>query len=300
MYKDIYDLIRNKSNKGRLLSKNDIIYIAKRIASVYKVDQYSFDVDVVFKPFEFGSRVYFSPYDSSIYFNLSRFKELYKDELPFVSNVSIVYELLHEITHIEQIRMYKNHTIDDYNDPLVKLEYYLNDSFFSAIYAAGFSYNVPTINQLKVLKHASPSKDEEFYKNLRGLYESFHDGLPCERMATIRGLKFAINLVEDNSKDKYREKLSLLALKRALYYFYSCGYTGDGLESTPILSFMRLFGFREDIPYITELIQQIYDEYDLDRETRVEYGLDIDDSTLNYVKEQHCKYDEEIKELIKK
>ncbi len=113
MYKDIYDLIVDKSSKGRILSKNDIKYIAKRIAHVYGVDKYDFDIDVIYRPYSLDARALFDLASGHIVFNQSKFKRLYKSEPFFLANSALIFELVHEITHIEQMNMIKCHSIDD-------------------------------------------------------------------------------------------------------------------------------------------------------------------------------------------
>ena len=46
MYKDIYDLIIKRSNKGKILSKNDLKYITERLAVEFEIYTDIFYVEV--------------------------------------------------------------------------------------------------------------------------------------------------------------------------------------------------------------------------------------------------------------
>ena len=310
MYKDIYDLIVYKSSKGRILSKNDIKYIAKKIAHIYGVDKYDFDIDVIYRPYTFEARAWFDLESGHIIFNQSEFKRFYRSESFYLANCALISELVHEITHIEQMNLVKNHSIDDFDDPLVKLEYYLNKTFMSSILIAGRPLFVPTEVQMKILKNAKVEKDKDFYKNLRLLYEKAHDNLPCERIATIRGIDFATNLIEANGEGKKREKIVLYAMKRVLYGVCLQGYAnanidltpyvGSNVDVTPIIMYMLMFGFNEDIPFIKDLIKDINSKYNLDDETRMTYGLDITDDIMNKAKEIKEDYNSKIARLLEK
>jgi hypothetical protein len=310
MYKDIYDLIVDKSSKGRILSKSDIKYIAKRIAHVYGVDKYDFDIDVIYRPYSLDARALFDLVSGHIVFNQSKFKRLYKNEPFFLANSALIYELVHEITHIEQMNLIKCHSIDDFDDPLIKLEYYLNKTFMSSLFVAGRPMFVPTVDQMKVLKNAKVEKDKDFYINLRLLYEKAHDYLPCERIANIRGLNFAINLIEANAEGKKREKLALYAMKRYLYGIYLRGYADanidltpyvdSNVDVTPIIMYMSMFGLSEDIPFIKGLIEEINDKYILDDETRMTYGLNISEDIMNKTKNTKEDYNDKLAKLSKK
>ena len=300
MYKDIYDLLIKKSNQGRIFSKNDIIYIGKRLANSFGVDEPPFDVDVYYDYFATNSRAHFELDTKHIVFNLKRFKYAYKNETAFISNVAFIYEITHELIHCEQAKLIKSNSFEDLKDPLLKLEYYLNQIFYDVLITAARPMNVPTVNQMKILKNVLIDNDEHFYENLRGLYNKFHDEITCERFAAIRGLKFTLDFLESNSKGKKREELAILALKRALYEKYLCGYWGSDLFSTPIETFMRRFGFREDIPFVERLIDEINTEYNLDNETRLEYGLNTTDKVLDDIEKENKKINKEIKKLNKK
>ena len=299
MYKDIYDLIRIKSNKGRILSKNDIKYIVNRIASVYKIDKYNLGVNVLYRPYDYNASAFYCQSDNHIYINTSKIKRYYFDESFYFINMFLLYALLHEITHVEQVKFIRSNSLDNIDDPLVKLEYYMNKTFEAVTTCRTKECLAPTVEELKVMNYASVDKDENFDKNLDKLYDFYHDELPCERIANIRGLKFVISFIEANSSNKMREKLTLAAFNSCLYEQYIGGYNKSELDYYPVIKYMSIFGFEKDIPYIKDLIQQINDEYNLDKETKMEYGLDIDDSTLNYANEQHDKYYEEIKKLNK-
>lgn len=290
MYKDIYEIIINRSDNNELLSVFDLEYIIDRLATSFNINSPFFDYEVHDDINKEEPRAYFDLQKGHIIFNIAKFREAYKNETCYITNVSQVYEIVHELTHVKQTINYKEHTIDDFEDPLERLEYSLDYMFITVLKTFACPLNVPTLDQMKILKDAFPEKNEEFYSRLNNMYDNLHDMIPFERIAEIRGLKFVLSLVQDNSIGEYREKEMILILNKCLYQTYLKGYFGNTYKHTPIGYFMNLFGYKNDINQMEELKQEITDKYDLDPETKMEYGLDINDKIKDYIQETRREY----------
>ena len=293
MYKLIYDDINKASYKGKLIDKSlcDIMFI-------YLTFRYRIHEETIFAfidkdiPSSFG----YSVSDNFIGINYEKFLKNYNDSDAYIVNLEFLFYFVHEMEHARQFKFINSLKYDDIKDPLVKLEHLLiTSSFIFTELQTEKNPNEFTDEELRIINELGFPIDNNVNNKIEDLYRNNHDLVFTERLANIKAIQFVYNLIDCNDKSISKKKKALALYKGALYrYLYDNSYDY-------INHFMNTLGFRHKSDEICNLIDQINDAYNLDDETRVMYGLDVNrdvlDSFYELYKNNYSIFEEEDKKL---
>ena len=275
MYKDIYDLVLEYTEKNMFFDFEAIVKIIEYIVPRFGI---SFK-DVSFGITECGATYFFSINASlkTIYFDKVTFYKYNHNYPVYIQNLTFIKGLVHELEHVKQYELLDKLKGKEIKDPLIKLEYILNKCFFD--YSSLISYTdiVPTLENIEMLNNLNLKYNEEDRNKIIENYQNHHDYAISERFADIKAALFIINFIESNEKNEDRKKEALALYQNRLYglSIYNTLTFFDVPNNYTIISFLKTFGFSHKMDEVLELIKQIEECYNLDDETRLLYGIGI-------------------------
>ena len=263
MFKDIYDLLLEETKKDNLLGYDSLI----KILQIY-VNKFNLRKDIEIDISNEKDLNVLGCYDilsSKISININN--QIKKSETKdlFMLNTYIIQTLIHEITHIRQIKLLTDHKYNELSSNLARLEYILN-------YLNYYSYSTKYIEK----NYGNPN-DLKIKNQVIQEYRNYHDLFPMERMAEIYSLKFMKNLISKYDNDSKRKELALVLLDTDLIFNYSYGYVkiSNNTLSAPVDLFIEKFNLLEFYELINKLINSLENSKTLDEDKRFKYGLPI-------------------------
>ncbi len=283
MYKNIYDLIIKRSKKGKILSKNDLKYIAERLAVDFDIYTDIFNVNVYDNLDDKHPIAFMDIYDSSVCINRAKTIDYYKGFSCYHINFIFLLNIVHELTHVEQVLNTFFYKMDDMVTPINKYTYYLDQLFFRIFKLSNNPIIVPTLDEYKMLKEMGLIGQEEIPEKLRSLYNHFHNMLPDEKDANVNSAEFVIDLLEENIKGNDKEMEALFYFKYLLYEYYLYGYSTYRPEQVPTYDFLDLFGMSFEKTNIDTLIEELNSQYDLNEEEKAQLGLKLSKDEIDYL-----------------
>lgn len=283
MYKDIYDLIIKRSKKGKILSKNDLKYIAERLAVDFDIYTDIFYVEVYDNLDDKYPIASVDFKDSTVNINRAKITDYYKGFSCYHINFIFLLNIVHELTHVEQVLNTFFYKMDDMETPLNKYTYYLDQLFFRIFKLSTNPIIVPTLDEYKMLKEMGLIGQEEVPKKLRSLYQRFHNMLPDEKDANVNSAEFVIDLLEENIKGNDKEMEVLFYFKYLLYEYYLYGYSTYRPEHVPTYGFLDLFGMSFEKTNVDTLIEELNCQYDLNGEEKAQLGLKLSKDEIDYL-----------------
>ena len=283
MYKDIYDLIIKRSNKGKILSKNDLKYITERLAVEFEIYTDIFYVEV-YDDLDDNYSIASIDFDSSaVLINRAKTIDYYKDYSCYYINFIFLLNIVHELTHIEQLFNTYFYKMDDMDTSISKYTYYLDQLFYRIFKLRTNPIIVPTLDEYKMLKEMGLTGQEEVPEKLKSLYQRFHNMLPDEKDANVNSAEFVIDLLEKNIKGNDKEMELLFYYKYLLYEYYLYGYSTDRPEQIPTHDFLDLFGMSFEKTNVDTLTEELNSQYDLNEEEKAQLGLKLSKDEIDYL-----------------
>lgn len=184
-------------------------------------------------------------------------------------NLTVVNAIIHELTHASQYKRYIEGPKDLENE----------------ILGLSLERNVDVLKK----NYISPQK-AFYYKMLDRKFreELYHDALPSERMADIKGLEFENDiskLLKSEDKDAL-EKYTTLRLLHGKITGYK-GFSPTGFVTLVNETLKLQFGLNygeSDIEQIESRYNLIAKEYNLDTEERIRLGLPVEKIELQKIK----------------
>ncbi|MBQ7241052.1 MAG: hypothetical protein IJS56_06415 [Bacilli bacterium] len=263
MFKDIYDLLLEETKKDNLLGYDSLIKILQIFVNKFNLRK-DIEIDISNEK-DLNVLGCYDILSSKISININN--QIKKSETKdlFMLNTYIIQTLIHEITHIRQIKLLTDHKYNELSSNLARLEYILN-------YLNYYSYSTKYIEK----NYGNPN-DLKIKNQVIQEYRNYHDLFPMERMAEIYSLKFMKNLISKYDNDSKRKELALVLLDTDLIFNYSYGYVkiSNNTLSAPVDLFIEKFNLLEFYELINKLINSLENSKTLDEDKRFKYGLPI-------------------------
>ena len=263
MFKDIYDLLLEETKKDNLLGYDSLIKILQIFVNKFNLRK-DIELDISNEK-DLNVLGCYDIISSNISINIdNQIKKAETKDL-FMLNVYIAQTLIHEITHIRQIKLLTDHKYNELSSNLARLEYILN-------YLNYYSYSTKYIE-----KNYGNPYDSKIKNQVIQEYKHYHDLFPMERMAEIYSLKFMKNLISKYDNNSKRKELVVTLLDTDLIFNYSYGYVklSNDTLSAPVDLFIEKFNLLDFYQEINRLIYSLENSEKLDDDKRFKFGLPI-------------------------
>lgn len=288
MFKDIYNILKEDNKRDKVLDLESL----NKILQLF-IEKFNLRKDLIIEISKDDNPNVLGCYDlisSNISINIDN--QIKKSEIDdiYIINVYILQTLIHEITHIRQIKQLSDFRYAELSNPLIKLEYLLN-------YIDYYSLSTKYIEK----NYGNPS-NESIKKQIVAEYGYYHDLFPMERMAEITSLRYVKNIIdkcEDNQKIK---ELASVLLNLDLVLNYSYGYVklADNVFSSPVDLFIEKFNLLEFYPEVNKLIYLLESSNRITDKERFKYGLPISLDSYETLANNGRKLIHKKKELLNK
>ncbi len=179
--------------------------------------------------------------DRDIAFNYDKLLKSTENGFKFDQNITILYALLHELTHANQVyflAMVESGELDFNSlDSITKLECVLDH----------YSYLLHNlcVGDIKFIDYPFTKEEKDYLPNV---YNRFHDLYTIERLAIIDGKTWIRDSLYEYEKDEEMKKLYEDLLNKNIYYDLTSGYDYfNTKEEHPIREFFNVT-IMDDMP----------------------------------------------------